>query len=340
MATTRLSDIIVPEIFGPYVQNMTVEKSRLIQSGAVYLSPSLSQKLAGGGMTWNEPSFRDLDNVDENISTDDPDQKSVPNKIGTLKEVQIRLSRNNSWSSMDLSAALAGANPMTAIANRVGEYWTRRKQKLFIASAKGIFANDALATDAYHTQNEMTNDVSGSAFSAGVTSFTASAFLDTLVTMGDSEDGLGIVMVHSIVFNTMRKNNLIDYIPDSEGRVRIPTYMGKQVIVDDGMPNASGVFDTWVFGSQAFHFGQASPLVPVEVDRDPAAGKGSGQEILHNRVEWIMHPAGYAWVGDTTSGGGPSNLATTGNIAAGTSWRRAFPERKQIRMARLVTREF
>lgn len=340
MATTRISDVVVPEIFGPYVQNYTEEKSNLIQSSAIMVNERLTSHLNGGGLTFNEPSWRDLANEDENISNDDPDDFSTPSKTGSLTEVQIRLSRNKSWSTMDLSGTLAGSDPMTSIGNRVGYYWTRRLQALFIATGKGIFANDALPTDAFHVQNEMTNDVKGTAFQNGVTNFTSEAFLDTLTTMGDSEGGLGIMMVHSIVFNRMRKNNLIDYIPDSEGKVTIPTFLGKQVIVDDGMPRTAGVFDTWIFGSGAFQFGNGSPPVPVAVEREEKAGHGGGQEILYNRVEWALAPAGYAWVGGTAVKGGPSNAATAGNIGAAASWQRVFPERKQIRMARLVTREF
>ncbi|QYW02038.1 major head protein [Stenotrophomonas phage Siara] len=340
MAVTRISDVVVPEVFAPYVQNYTEEKSNLIQSSAIVVDSRLTANLSGGGLTFNEPSWRDLSNEDENISNDDPDDKSTPAKTGSLNEVQIRLSRNKSWSTMDLAGTLAGSDPMTSIGNRVGYYWTRRLQKLFVATGTGIFANDALATDGNHIQGEMTNNVSGSAFIPGVTNFTTEAFLDTLTTMGDSEGALGIVMMHSIVFNRARKNNLIDYIPDSEGRVNIPYFLGKLVIVDDGMPNKDGVYDTWIFGSGAFRFGNGLAPVPVAVERKEDAGHGGGQEILYNRVEWCLHPAGYAWVGDTTTSGGPSNAATAGNIAAGTSWKRVFPERKQIPMARMVTREF
>ena len=56
---------------------------------------------------------------------------------------------------------------MLAIANRVSDYWKRREQAAFVATMKGIFANNDTATDAYHTQKDMTFDVSGASFSAG-----------------------------------------------------------------------------------------------------------------------------------------------------------------------------
>lgn len=339
---TRIADVVVPEIFSPYVQQMTQEKSRLIRSGAITLDAQLNSALAGGGLTFNEPSFKDLDNDAENVSTDDPATDSTPNKIGTATEIQVRLSRNNSWSSMDLSGDLAGADPMQAIANRVSDYWARRQQAAFVATLNGVFADNAAApTGTEHVQKDMSHDVSGAAFVDGVTNFSAEAFIDATATMGDSMEDLTMVMVHSIVYARMLKNNLIDFVSDSVNgnAVRIPTFLGREVIVDDGVPRSSGVFNTWLFGRGAIRGGMGSPKVPTEVDRKPAAGNGGGQDILFNRTEWIIHPVGHAYAG-TTPNGGPSNASTTNNLAHADSWKRVFSERKQIRIARLITREF
>lgn len=351
MATgvTRISDIIVPQIFSPYVQNLSAVKSRLIQSGAVVRDSVLDSALAGGGLTFNEPSFKDLDQDVEDIASDDPAVFNTPSKIGSLTEIQVRMSRNKSWSSMDLAATLAGADPMNAIATRVADYWVKREQAAFIALMTGVFADNATATDAYHVQNDMTHNISGASYSAGVTDFNAEAFVDASLTMGDSMDDLSMVMVSSIVYGRMLKNNLIDFIPDStnvnafpytnSSNQGIPTFLGRRVIVDDMMPSTSGVFQTWIFGGGAIRNGRGAPPVPTEVDRAPSSGNGAGQDILHNRVEWILAPKGYAYIG-TAPAGGPSNAATSNNLAAATSWRRVFPERKQVKIARLITREF
>lgn len=336
---TRLSDLVVPEIFTPYAQQMTEEKSRLIQSGAIVRDAVLDAALAGGGLTFNEPSFKDLDNDEENTSTDDPAQNSTPNKIGTATEIQVRLSRNNSWSSMDLAGDLIGEDPMEAIASRVGTYWSRRLQAAFVATMKGNFAQNAIASPVGATQNDMTFNVSGAAYSAGVTNFTAEAFIDATLTMGDSMEALGMIFVHSVVYGRMQKNNLIDFVPDSTGRIRIPTFLNREVIVDDSMPATSGVFESWMFGAGAVRLGLGSPKNPTEVERNASAGNGSGQDVLHNRIEIAMHPVGNAFVG-TPAAGGPSNLGTANNLAAAASWNRVFSERKQVKIARLITREF
>lgn len=340
---TRVSDVVVPTKFSPYVQQLTQQKSKLIRSGALAADPTLSANLAGGGLTFNEPSFKDLDDDPENVSTDDPTVLSLPNKIGTATEIQVRLSRNNSWASMDLTADLIGEDPMDAIANRVADYWVRRQQLAFVATINGVFADNAAApsgTDT-HTQDDMTHDISGAAFSDGVTNFSAEGFIDATTTMGDSMEELTLVMMHSVVYSRALKNNLIDFIPDAinPAAASIPTFLGRTVVVDDGMPHTGGVFDTWLFGRSAVRWGSGSPKVPTEVERKPDAGNGGGEEILYNRVEWVIAPAGYAYIG-TPPKGGPANANTTNNLANAGSWSRVFSERKQIRIARLVTREF
>lgn len=339
MAQTMISDVVVPEIFTGYTQQLTERKNRLIQSGAMAVDPSITALLAGGGLTFNLPSWLDLQNTEENISTDTT-ATSTPEKTSARTEIGVRLSRNNSWSSMALTAVLAGADPMQSIASRVSNYWSHRLQAAVIATVNGVFADNAAApSGSEHVQNDLTRDISGASFEAGTTDFSAEAAIDALTTIGDSQDDLGIMMVHSIVYARMQKNNLIDFIPDARGEINIPTFLGREVVVDDSMPNTAGVYETWFFGQGALRFGQGQAPVPTEIDRTPASGNGGGQETLYNRVEWLIHPTGHQFAAATPANGGPSNAATTGNLANAGSWERVYPERKQIKIARLITRE-
>lgn len=343
---TQIADVIVPQIFTSYMQQQTETKSRLIASGAVVRDPAIDGLLAGGGLTFNVPSWQDLDDDAARVSTDsipieytsgvaDPD----PKKIGTDQEVAVRLSRNQSWSTARLAAALAGADPAAAIAGRVSNYWVRQEQAAFVALVTGLFAdNDAAPSGTEHTRYDLTNDISGSAYVAGVTDFSAEAFLDAALTMGDSQEDLTMVMVHSVVYNRMQKNNLIDFIPDARGESRIPTFLGRQVIVDDGVPKTGSVYDTWLFGPGAIRFGVGSHAVPTEIHRLPGAGNGGGADTLYSRVEWCFHPVGHKYAG-TAPNGGPDNTNSSNMLANAGSWQRVFNERKMIKIARLKTRE-
>ena len=349
---TRVSDVIVPEVFTPYMQILTEEKSRLVQSGLVSRSEALDNLLAGGGLTFQVPSFSDLDNDADRISGDTsvpfasagvdsgtglPSGQAWPPdplKIQTQKEIAVRLNRNNSWSTTDLAAILAGADPMEAIASRVAAYWTRRLQAAFIATWNGVIADNA-ANDS----GDYINDISGGGFTDGVTNFSAEAFLDAAQTMGDSQEDLVAVAVHSVVYNRMQKNNLIDFIPDARGEINIPTFLGREVIVDDGLPRTGSVYDTWLFGPGATQMGVGTPPVATEIDRKPGGGNGGGQDVLYSRVMWSLHPTGHAWTG-TAGDGGPANTGTASDdLDEAASWNRVYPERKQIKFARLVTRE-
>lgn len=344
--STMIADVIVPSIFTPYSQLLTETKSRLIQSGAVQRDAELDRLLAGGGLTFEAPSWKDLDDDAERVSTDSVPVEYTggtaapdPKKTGTVQETAVRLNRNQSWNTADLASVLAGADPADSIAQRVAAYWVRRQQAAFIATMTGVFADNAAApAGTEHVQNDMTNDVSGGAYIAGVTDFSAEAFLDAALTMGDSQEGLRMVMVHSVVYNRMQKNNLIDFIPDARGEILIPTFLGREVIVDDSMPKSGAVYETWLFGPGAVRMGVGTPKVPTEVHRLPGAGNGGGSETLYNRVEWCMHPIGHKYAG-TAASGGPSNAATANNLAHAGSWERVFTERKQIKVARLITRE-
>lgn len=333
---TKIADVVVPEIFVPYVMQMTEEKARIVQSGILARNPLLDQFLSGGGNTFNLPSWRDLDNDDDNVSSDDETTESTPSKIQTSQEIGVRLSRNKSWSDMDLSAALAGSDPMQAILDKVSFYWLRRQQRAFIATMNGVIADNAANDSA-----DYVNDVSGASFIDGLTNITAEAVNNAALTLGDSMDDLTGMIVHSVVYTRMLNNNLIDFIPDSQNPAagRIATYLNKfEVIVDDNMPATGNVYDTWLFGAGAAQLGVGTPSVPVEVERFSLRGNGGGQEVLTSRLEWLIHPTGHAYVG-TPAVGGPSNAATTNNLAAAGSWNRVYPERKQIKFARLVTRE-
>jgi hypothetical protein len=359
--STTIADVVVPAIFTPYTQQLTMEKTAIIQSGIAARDDFLDGLLAGGGLTFTVPSWQDIGDPAENVSSDNPNTTSTPNTTQTSAEVAVRLSRNASWSTMRLAAALAGADPMQSIAARVSDYWVRRLQRAFVATTQGVFGTnenvDAGATYGgfgvkaeYGDQGDLSNDISaGGTYSAGVTDFSASAFIDTCTTLGDAAEDVTAVFMHSIVYAKAQKNNLIDFIPDAEGHVNIPTFLGRRVIVDDGMPNpagdatagartGSGTYHTWLVGPASFRLGVGTPIVPTEVFRYPDRGNGAGSDILYNRVEWCIHPVGHAFVAQSspsTYEGGPSNavLATAGSFV------RVFPERKQIKLARLITAE-
>ena len=85
--------------------------------------------------------------------------------------------------------------------------------------------------------------------------------------MGDASDVLDTIFMHSVVYTNLAKQNLIDFIPDSEGKVRFPTYLGYQVVKDDGCPAVAGtnrpMYHTYLVGKNAIGWAES-----------PAGGSG------------------------------------------------------------------
>jgi len=339
MALTQIGDIVTPEVFTDYVQLLTTERSAFIASGVVETSPFFDSLLAGGGQTFNVPHFKDLDNTPANISTDlegdfgAPGNNMVPLKTTTGREIAIRLSRNQGWSSADLAGDLAGADPMESIASRVADYWVREQQRILIASLQGVMADNA-ANDSDDMLIDITN---GTGTVTAEHLFSAESFIDAVQTMGDAGEELVAIAVHSVIYRRMQKNNLIDFIPDSNGVVRIATFQGLRIIVDDSLPKiADGPnfrFSSYLFGAGSVALGVGSARVPTAVERDERAGGGGGVETLHNRVEWLFHPRGFQFLAGSISLESPTDT----ELAAAAQWDRSDPDRKLVKIAELRT---
>ena len=329
---TNIADVIVPEVFTSYVQLLTSQKSAFVQSGVTQSDAQLDSFLAGGGQLITMPRWNDLTDTESNVSTDD-DSLATPDPITAIQEIAIRHNRNHSWQSADLAAALAGSDPMEAIASRVSDYWVRQLQSLLISSVQGCLLDEAGDADG------MTSNITaGSGTVTAAHRFSAEAFLDAQQTMGDQGDRLTAVAMHSVVFTRAQKNNLIDFIPDARGEVQIPFYLGRRVVVDDGLPTVADggntEYSTYLFGEGAIALGVGSPRVPTEIDRNPAQGTGGGNESLYSRVEWVLHPRGFSFdVTGSVAGKSPTN--TEAALAA--NWDRVYTDRNLVPFAELIT---
>lgn len=329
MAVTRLSDAIVPEVFAPYMLKETMEKSNIFSSGAVTMDSKLADDLAGGGRLFQVPFWNDLDNTEAGIASDDPTVDATPGKLGSAKMQAVRQIKTRGWSSARLLRELAGDNPQQRIISRVSDYWARQMNTTLVKTMTGIIA-DNVANDS----SDMVNDITGDA----TKTISAEAVLDTKQTLGDAADSLALIIMHSVIYTNLQKQNLIDFIPNARGEVNIPTYLNYRVVVSDTAYTVSAGggnvnYHTYLLGEGAFGFAEVPVDVPVEVESKPASGNGMGTQFLWTRRQFILHPYGWNYTDLSTAGEFPTHaeLATAGN------WDRKYPERKQVPIAVLIT---
>lgn len=344
MATTQYSDIIDPRVFSAYLQELTVEKSLLIRSGIVERSPLLDSFLAGGGHYIEMPKWQDLADGDANSSSADVSESAGIENVSARTENGIRLSRNKVFGSQDLLAAIAGSDPMDVIANRFADWWVRHDQKLLLAILKGLLLDDTSDTG---SDPDLLNSISVTGSVAGsANKFSAEALLDTFQILGDGKTNISAIAVHSFIHTQMQKQNLIDYSPDSEANIGFGTYMGKTLLVDDGLEvtagndgggNSQPAYDTVAFAPGAFQLGFGNPRVPVETNREPLTGHGGGQEYIVTRREMVLHPVGFTISianADTAMGSDRQSLTNT-EIAAENIYARVDADGTRNRAQRL-----
>jgi hypothetical protein len=221
---------------------------------------------------------------------------------------------------------------MGAIVDLVAAYWARIDQGLIISALKGIFGAATMAGNKLSIAAEATGGVSAS------TQLNGSTFVDATVKLGDRGDRLTAVAMHSATEAALRKLDLIDFIPDSEGKAQIRSFQGRRVVVDDTLPVRAGttsgyVYTTYLFGPGAFAKG-VSPLdnAPVEggigtQGVELARAALDSDSILINRRRYILHPRGVKFTSASVAGDSPTN-AELENQA---NWVRVF-EAKNVRI--------
>lgn len=240
------------------------------------------------------PFFEDLQGESEATLED---VKMTPKKITSNKDVSTTILRQNMWSATNLSAALAGSDPMAAIGDLVAGYWARDMQKELIALLAGVFGTIP-AEDGGTAETRMGDHIldlsSGKSEAAKIIS--ASAFIDACQLLGDAQSQLTCVAMHSATKSYLKKQNLIETQRDSTD-VEFDTYQGRRVVIDDGCPVADSIYTTYLFGNGAVAYGNGSPEghVATEVDRDKQTG--GGIDYLINRRAFILHPRGIAYTG-------------------------------------------
>ena len=290
MAVTKIADVIQPELFSQYVIDKTTEKSEIMYAGAVENNPDLNRLITGGGTVLTMPKWNDLSGKSQVLS----DQKAIDVKNITSKsELATLLIRANAWGAHELAGALAGDDPMKAIAERVADWWVRDEKSNIMSILKGIF--NITADSSHNDLSDLVLDITG----GSSTAISASAVLDAKQKLGDASDLLTMIYMHSATFTELQKQNVIQFIPVAESKIQIPTYLGYRVICDDSAPvDATGSkakYTTYLLSRGCIQRGQGTPvtLTPVETDRDSLGST----DILINRQAKVLHPKGISWVG-------------------------------------------
>jgi hypothetical protein len=346
MAATVRSDVVIPEIFTPYLEEATTLQNAFIASGVV--QPLAALNGGDGGDYINVPFW------DANLSGDAEvlsDSGSLtPGAITADKQRGVFLHRGRAWGVRELAKLASGDDPMQAIGNKVASYIAHQQQKDLLATLAGVFgAVGSANTGAAFI--DLTFDAGGS----GETALSPRHVAKARALLGDQGEKLSAVCMHSAVFYDLVERRAIDYVTAAEARQTalgtaedafggsvagaytadssIPFYMGMRVIVsDDVQTSGSGgskKYATYFFTPGAVASGEQQGL-KTEVDRDILALADYMAVSWHN----CYHPMGSQY---QTAGGANPSQATLATI---TNWSKVY-ETKNIGIVRgTVTSNF
>jgi hypothetical protein len=318
VATLR-SDVIIPEVFTPYVIEQTTLRDAFLASGVV--QPMAELNATEGGDYVNIPFWKANLTGDFEVLSDST--SLTPGKITADKQVGVILHRGRAFESRDLAALAAGADPMAAIGAKVADYVANQRQKDLIKCLEGVFGG--------LTSNTGAAFIDVSFDKTGMTALGPRQVAKARALLGDQGDKLAAVAMHSAVYYDLVERKAIDYVTNVEargggtvattgiapviagsimgayGEVSVPTYMGLRVIVSDDLAPTSTNYPVYFFTQGAIASGEQMGM-QTETDRDILAKSDAMSIDLH----YVYHPVGAKWTVGTTN---PTQaaLATIGN---------------------------
>ena len=312
MATLR-SDLIIPEVFTPYLIEATTQTDSFLQSGVVQPLAELNLSSERGGDFVKIPFYKANLTGDFEVLTDST--SLTPAKITADNQIAAVLHRGRAFSSRDLASLAVGGglDPMAAIAQKMAAYVNNQKQKDLYSCLTGAFGS-INANDSNSALFALTID-SESGDSPTVLSPRHIARAKSK--LGDQGGKLTAIAMHSNVYGDLLERNMIDRVYDNNGDADtaaasgsttrafdgpnvVETFGGLRIIVSDDIPTtgsgASTEYSTFFFTQGAVVTGEQAPI-RTQTDRDILALEEAMAVDLH----YIYHPVGLKYAVSTVN---------------------------------------
>ncbi|MDH7971045.1 major capsid protein [Sphingomonas sp. AR_OL41] len=322
MAYSSLTDGLNPNVFANLITEGVFATNALLSSGAIVRSNELNLRAGQPGSVGTLPVLNVQAYSDPDIATDDATQ-------ATLSAAQIKpqifqkdyLSRT--YGVSELMETVNGVDMIQQIVdNKVVPDVNRIINSFAMSKLNGVIAHN-IATDGGDMVVNVNLDTV--AATTSLTGPSVSTFTDAMTTMGDNRGKISLVIMHSVVYGFLMKNDGANTLRAS-ATTPFPSYMGIPVYLDDTVPVVNGtnkkLFTCYLLGEGALAYGEADLGVrAVEAWKNPTAGNGWGNETLTVRKQVILHPVGHSSAAGTVTNG-LSPLRTAYEVAG--AWTRVL----------------
>lgn len=307
------------EVFTGLMQEADYWKTPVIASNVIRTDDSIMDLIGEKGNVATIPFYKPLNAREEGMEALNNDglTNNVPVDVAGGKQTCMMIQRMKAFKAKDFTQELTGADPLGNIKKRVANYYLQVWEDELMNIARAVMGISGLSSHVLDLTAESSdaNKVIG-----------ASTLIDAeQMALGDMAEGMGLLVMHSKIFASYKKMELVDYAKYVVGNViqkeiTLPNIGGKIVMVTDynttEVAGGATIYNTWLFGEGAFlSCDKKNYKNQYYADYDPETSAGT--EKLYTKQGKVLHPNGVSLATDNIAHESPTfaELGTTANYA-------------------------
>lgn len=276
------------EVFTGMMQEADYWRNPILASGIVREDSSIMDLIGERGNVATIPIYKPLDANEDGMEAlnNDGETDNTPVEISGSKQTCMMIQRMKAFKAKDFTKELTGADPMTNIKGKIVGYYQQVWEKELMNIAQAVLAVAAL--------KDHVLDLGSKSIEAGTIYDAEQAAL------GDMAGGLGLMVMHSMIYKEYQKMGMVDFDKYVIGNViqkevTLPTIAGKHVLVTDRFTvtgaSTDAVYNTYLFGEGAFlSCDKKNYENQYTTNYDPEASAGTDK--FYTKQGKVLHPNG------------------------------------------------
>ena len=301
------------EVFAGMMQEADYWATPIILSSIVQQDSSIMDLIGEKGNVATIPIYKPLDAFEDNMEAlnNDGMTNNTPVEISGDKQTCMLIQRMKAFQAKDFTKELTGADPMTLIRNKIAGYYNQVWERELMNIAQAVM---------------QVTELKSHVLDLGTKSIEASTVYDAeQAALGDMAGGLGLMVMHSMIFKEYKKMEMVDYdkyVVDGviQKEITLPTIAGKHVLVTDRFTStgegSEAVYSTYLFGEGAFlSCDKKNYENQYTTNYDPETS--AGIDKFYTKQGKVLHPNGLSLAVDKIAKESPTftELGTPTNYA-------------------------
>lgn len=301
------------EVFAGMMQEVDYWATPIILSGIVQQDSSIMDLIGEKGNVATIPIYKPLDAFEDNMEAlnNDGMTNNTPVEISGDKQTCMLIQRMKAFQAKDFTKELTGADPMTLIRNKIAGYYNQVWERELMNIAQAVMS---------------VAELEDHVLDLGTKSIEAGTIYDAeQAALGDMAGGLGLMVMHSMIFKEYKKMEMVDYdkyVVDGviQKEITLPTIAGKHVLVTDRFTStgvgSEAVYSTYLFGEGAFlSCDKKNYENQYTTNYDPETS--AGIDKFYTKQGKVLHPNGLSLAVDKIVTESPTftELGTSSNYA-------------------------